>query len=283
MGKADFLSLQILPDGSLLTGGWFGANVWDATSGALLRTLFDGDGGVNWETRASHDGSRIAAGFGDLSFYVWEGSSGRLVQKHEERDGIVISVSFSRTGVILTGQPQKKLCFWDAASGDLTRELKAKKSICWRNAIAPDATLAISAGQTEKSAHLWDLQTNTEVATLSAHAKAMEHLAMDPRGGVAATGARDGTVRLSDVSAKGATLRAVIVASKKAVTGLAYAPHGGLLASAGEDGRVCVWDTATGALVHALDAPSGLTSVAFAPDAKTVAASGDRRVYFWAV
>jgi len=58
------------------------------------------------------------------------------------------------------------------------------------------------------------------------------------------------------------------------VWGLVFSPDGRYLASAARDTTVKVWDWHSGAILHTIDFPDEVTSVAFSPDSLTLAAGG---------
>jgi RNA polymerase sigma factor (sigma-70 family) len=63
---------------------------------------------------------------------------------------------------------------------------------------------------------------------------------------------------------------------------LAYSPDGKVLASAGGGRGLCLWDAATGKLLHELEPVSHVYGLAFSPDGKWLAAEG-RRLVLWDV
>ena len=54
------------------------------------------------------------------------------------------------------------------------------------------------------------------------------------------------------------------------VTSAAYSPDGKQIVSASFDGTIRLWDAATGAQLHVLDAEESVWSVAFSPDGKEI-------------
>ncbi|HEY2159426.1 MAG TPA: protein kinase [Isosphaeraceae bacterium] len=118
--------------------------------------------------------------------------------------------------------------------------------------------------------------------------------AFSPDGEALATGARDGSITLWDVRT-GKPSAALRKQGSAAVTALAFSPDGRLVASAGSVGTstapgrgtfvVKLWSVASKVPVANLEGPNHrITSVAFAPDGKSIAAaSQDGTVQLWQV
>jgi WD40 repeat protein len=99
-------------------------------------------------------------------------------------------------------------------------------------------------------------------------------LAFSPDGGVlaAAVGDEAGTIRLYE-AATGLPLRD-LEGHESIVWGLAFSPDGALLASVARDHTAKIWDWRAGSLVHSLDFPDEVVSVAFSPDNQSLAVGG---------
>ena len=124
-----------------------------------------------------------------------------------------------------------------------------------------------------------------ERLTLTGHKGEVYSVAFSPGGRFLASAAEDGLIKLSD-PASGQELRS-IVAHRNCANDLSFSPDGGLLASASCDHTVKIWDTATWREVSSfMGGPQALmTSVAFSPDGRYIAAGDNRsgNVFVWEV
>jgi len=107
-----------------------------------------------------------------------------------------------------------------------------------------------------------------------AEGELVRSLAFSPDGSVlaAAVGDDAGTVQLYE-TATGLPLR-TLEGHESIVWGLGFSPDGQWLASAGRDHTARVWDWRAGSLVHTLELPNEVVSVAFSPDSLSLAVGG---------
>ena len=71
--------------------------LWDAATGALLRTFEGHSDGVN-SVAFSPDGTRVLSGSCDKTLKLWDAATGALLRTFEGHSGSVNSVAFSPDG-----------------------------------------------------------------------------------------------------------------------------------------------------------------------------------------
>ena len=156
----------------------------------------------------------------------------------------------------------------------------------WAIAVSPDGRMFATAGPGDVigSIKLWELTTRTAIATLArnGHSHLVQHLAISSDGRFLASAARDGTVRMWDLSTWRCS--AVLQGHRGAVDGVAFSVDNRTVISCGKDRSIRQWDVSSSEQLaarlggHADD----VHCVAFSPDGRTLAsASSDGSAVLW--
>jgi WD40 repeat protein len=108
-------------------------------------------------------------------------------------------------------------------------------------------------------------------------------LAFSPDGKILASGSKDCTIKLWEVSTEREI--STLKGHRKYINSVAFSPDGKILASGSKDKTIKLWDVRTGREITTLWEHSyGVSSVAFSPDGKTLASSGgDKTIKLWDV
>jgi WD40 repeat protein len=87
--------VAISSDGArVLSGSALTIKLWDAATGALIRT-FEGHSGAVNSAAFSRDGGRVLSGSRDNTIKLWDADTGALIRTFEGHAGEVNSVAFS--------------------------------------------------------------------------------------------------------------------------------------------------------------------------------------------
>ena len=275
-------SIGYSPDGNTLASGSDDRTIklWDARSGALLRTL---EGHRNWVSSVAFapDGSTLASGSYDSTIKLWDARSGALLRTLEGHTSLVRSVAFAPDGKTLaSGSEYKTIKLWDARSGELLRTLEGHTRAVRSVAFAPDGN-TLASGSWDGTIKLWDARSGALLRTLEGHMDDIRSVAFAPDGKTLASGSYDTTIKLWDARS-GALLR-TLKGHTSSVYSVAFTPDGQTLASGSWDNTVKLWDARSGALLRTLEGHMGyVRSVAFAPDGNTLASGGwDYTIKTW--
>ena len=231
--------------------------VSDATTGEPRRTLGGLDEPV-LDVALSADDREVLGVSKSGALAIWDFATGERKARVEPGGRPALrSCTFSPDGrSFLTLSEDSVLRSWDRASLEDRWQRPQASS---RAAYSPDG-LEVAVGLEEGVLVRLDAATGAVRATLDVHpptgdGPSCSAFAVAPGGREAATGARDGVVRIWELEA--GKLLASLRGHAGAVRAIAWGPGGAELLTSSEDGTVRLWDRASGRLVRRFEGCRG--------------------------
>jgi len=216
-------------------------------------------------------------------------------QTHEQIDEMKIadvrSMTFSPDGTFLAlGAGNHTIYLWDVAKrGQLGVINSPGRYGVDCVAFSPDGTLLASAIGSDRSADLWDVQSQSHIGAL-ASGVFVGSVTFSPDGTLLLTGGdrSDPRIRLWDIGTLPPTQVGTLTGHLDITYDLAFSPDGNILASAGGawDKAAFLWDIQEQTQIGLLgEHPLHVRSVAFSPDGKLLATTSAQAevVFFWDV
>jgi WD40 repeat protein len=163
-------SVDWSPTGALVAAGDQAniVRIWNATTGALVRTLNPGGFGGAFDVAFSPDGTRLLAGYGDNKARIWNVATGALQLTLTGHSFFVQGVAWSPDGTrVATGSWDNTIRTWNASTGAIEHVLEGHTDIVRDLAFAPGgATLA--SGSWDHSIRLWNAATGVQLQSFTA-------------------------------------------------------------------------------------------------------------------
>jgi WD40 repeat protein/serine/threonine protein kinase len=274
-------SPRFSPDGTKLITASFDrtAKIWDAHTGALLKTLPHRD--TVLRASFSPDGKLALTASFDHTAVLWDVETGAPLQTFHH-DGQLWCGMFSPDGKLaLTASDDDTVSVWELPSGRLRFTAHGGGAGFASCAFAPDSSL-IAAGDKQGTTRLWDASTGEPVHVLQGHHKYVRAVQFSPDGARLVTASFDGTAILWD-RASGQAQH--VLPHQDRVNWAEFSPDGKLVVTASEDRRAMLWDATTGEKVRTLSGhTSGLMDAAFSPDGTyVVTTASDASAWLWQV
>ncbi|HEY5937048.1 MAG TPA: hypothetical protein VIU61_20500, partial [Kofleriaceae bacterium] len=306
------------PDGRVVAVVGFGAELRDASTGALRARLVGHQSGIT-SVEFSPDGASVVTGSIDRTAMIWDAKTGQLRKPLEGHDGALHRVAFDPSGrYLVTASRDRIVRVWTTSDWRLHRAIEGHDAAV--TAIALDARGGILATATEAGTiQLWDLAGGRSLRRFEGHGASVTGLAFV--GTALVTTSADGTVRTWQLDPPEARVIAapstevysvdlspderqliigggdgkVMLANRDGAAVAELAGHtakvydatflaGGLIATASDDGTVRLWQGTEPLASFDVPATTRLASFAAHPDGSLVATgSSDGTVIIWRV
>jgi WD40 repeat protein len=171
------------------------ARIWDAMSGALLRTL-DRHTGFVWSARFSPDGRFVVTASTDGTARISDAMTGAPVCTIDGHERGVNSAVFSPDGLLVaTASDDRTVRFWNGSTCEPSGDSLAHAGVVRSAAFSPDGQL-VATGSFDGTVRLWDVSRRREVRQLVGQTRPALAAAFTPDGAFVVTGSGDGAVRL---------------------------------------------------------------------------------------
>lgn len=208
-GQKWITALAISPDDTLVATNFDKGviRLWNASTGELVASLKghaadDEVGSVVF----SPDGQMLVSGGRDATIRVWSMKTKKAVQVLELAPTTrVFEVAFSPDGAFFAAvmfSVETGKCWsaiWNAATFELSRELKGHSNIIWSVAFSPDSRL-LATSSADNSIRIWSLATKAKALVLRGHRGIVRRVRFSPDGTSVVSGSSDKTVRRWNVT-----------------------------------------------------------------------------------
>jgi WD40 repeat protein len=216
----------------------------------------------------SPDSKSMAQVMPDHTISVWDVGRGQELHRLRGHTAEVRALTFSADSRTLMSAGRDQLtCFWEVASGRKKRTANLIGAGVETLALSPDGSVLVTGGTGDS----WGVHfLNGASGWAGSNARAINRMALAPKGDCFATGDDTGTVRLWSV-ASGKVLRQFQRSHE--INALALSPDGRFLAVGYRHYSVSLWEISTGKELRRWQwkERQNLFSLSFSPDGKTLA------------
>jgi WD40 repeat protein len=240
---ANHRAVIVSPDGTrLITGDGAGIRIWDAATGAPIRTL-DALGETPDTVAVSPDGREFVAAsdpYDAPGLLRWDAATGAVLPQWRMPSPIAISrLAFSPDGRRLGGHAGAGVTVWDV----MTKEevfaapdapTLGTAALAW----SPDSRLLASGSG--NALIVWDIAERRETARLKQSRKHFQFAAFSPDGSNLVTVSNEATAKSWNTDVW--SLREQFAWEIGSLKCVAFAPDGLRAAAGGEKGQTVVWD-----------------------------------------
>ncbi len=264
--------------------------IWDLNPSDEHRAMTDAKESL-WAVAISPDGKRVAAAGADRTIRVYDPESGKVEAKLDAGAAMTSLAFFPDSNRLAAGGGDNKVKVWDLAQKRAIQEMTGFSLAVLAVAVSDDSKFVV-VGSADATVRGFDASSGKELWKWASR-KAACGVAIRKGNKQVAVGLANGTLAVLDVS--GATPKELAQEQihSAGVAAVAYSPDGSRLATVGGDGVLRIWNLNDSGQLTALmkfeSQPSSnetgfspLSTVAFSPDGRFVAAAGaDTSVRVW--
>lgn len=241
-----------------------------------------GHGGTVKSLAFSPDSKTVVSGGGenDATIRLWDVNKGKArgIINRAHR-GTVHAVLVSPNGQTLaSGSSDTTLNLWNLRTNRFTRTFVAHTGVILALAVTADSKMLVSAAT--DGVRAWDLVQQRSLGALVQFDNFLHAVTLSPDGKLAATGDRNGVVKLWNIGAGKELWR--LSAHTQTVTGVAFTPKGDQLITTSRDRQIKIWDLTTGKLLRTLsDHDNSINAIAIHPSGEMLASAGRDGIKLW--
>jgi len=227
--------------------------IWDAENGHALAELKKHSGNVT-HAAFNHAGDKCITASNDNSIKIWDTEHAILLQDCIGHTAGFWTILFSADGSkFASASKDGTVKVWEVSSGRLLKTIRvyndsiSKEPTRINIAFSPDNEHIVTTGNLN-DAHVWELNINESIFTLSGHTAMLTTAKYSPDGKRIVTASLDKTVRIWD-AAKG-TLIQTLYGHSFHVKSALFSEDGTRIISTSRDNSAKIWDAITGKLLH---------------------------------
>lgn len=257
--------------------------VWNATSGRLIRTITGGTGQYSAVT-LSPGADLVAAGEDDGTVTLWNTTTGAKIHvlRGNGNDGWVYAIAFSPDGKLLAESglnAHRSVRVWNVKTGTRMGDLLGSTDADFSVAFAPDGS-EVAAGGDDGVVRLWNIDNGKELLRLTPRGGRVRSVAFSPDGRELAAGCENGRVALWSLPA--GTLTRTLGERSDVLSSVCFSPSDNMLGSGSWDGRVSLWTLPAGKLLRVIrGSPKGVGWVFFLGGHELVTGGFDNKIHVW--
>jgi WD40 repeat protein len=210
----------------------------------------EGHTGVIRAVAYSPNGKIIASGSDDNKIKLWDVDAGLEYRNMAGDGGHLTALVFVSDSILASADDLGIVRLWNTNGGQEIARLEDSRCDhpnCKTNlAFSPDRQTLVIAGNKIQTMMLWDISSHRQ-RSITTHQLVITSLAFDPVSGTLASGAKDGTIKIWDLTNQ--IEKPVKTEPGALISSLAFSPDGRTLISGGTDSYLRLWSPATGAQI----------------------------------
>jgi WD40 repeat protein len=224
------------------------AEIWDASTGALVRKLPRGPASI-WSAAIAPDGKTAATADDAGTIRLWDIESGALFKTLTGPAAAVSSVIFSPDGSKLASASDDGTArLWLAATGQSIGQVSGA-GLVESIAFSHDGT-RIASGFSDGEVRVADASNGTVQLTIKAHSDMVSSVAFSPKDDVIVTASWDKTAKLWD--ARAGRLLSTLSGHGGRVWSAQFSADQSKVVTASEDNTARIWDAASATTLYVL-------------------------------